>query len=167
VVHGIVREHSGAIRVQSAPGTGTAVRVFLPRARPAPGDAGAPRVLFVDDDEQIARCVSLMLEGFGCEARTSSSGEEALERLRADPSAFDLVITDQNMARMSGAGLAEHVRQLRPELPVILCTGYVDDFTRDFARTQGFRAYLAKPVEPQELERSVRQVLSGGSPRGG
>jgi PAS domain S-box-containing protein len=164
VVHGIVREHGGAIRVRSAPGAGTTVEVLLPRIPAAP--RSAPRVLFVDDDEQIARCVGRMLEGIGCEARTSSSGEEALERLQEDPGGFDLVITDQNMARMSGTGLVEQVRRIRPELPVILCTGYVDDFTRDFAHRQGFRAYLAKPVEPGELERSVRQVLSGGVPRG-
>jgi len=165
VVHGIIREHGGAIRVQSSPGAGTSVQVFLPLASAAP-ERSTPRVLFVDDDERIVRYVREMLEGIGCEARTSSSGEEALERLKEDPAAFDLVITDQNMARMTGAGLAEHVRRIRPELPVILCTGFVDEFTKDFATQQGFRAYLAKPVEPEELASSVRKVLGTGVARG-
>lgn len=166
VVRGIVREHHGAIRLRSAPGAGTTVEVFLRRIpTPVPG-APPPRVLFVDDDATSASYVRQLLEGFGCEARTSLSGEDALERLRSDPSAFDLVITDQNMARMSGTGLAEHVRRIRPELPVILCTGYVDDFTRDFAREHGFRAYLPKPVEPEELMQSVHDALRGAPPEG-
>jgi PAS domain S-box-containing protein len=179
VVHGIVTSLGGAILVESAPGRGTCFDVYLPRTGVAAvsegsGDEpvyhGAARILFVDDEEPLARLGAEMLRGLGYDVVASTSSTEALERFRKDPEAFDLVITDQTMPGMSGESLARELLRLRPNLPIIQCTGFSHTMSADKAKAMGIKEYLLKPVGRHELGAVVQRVLrerAGREPRSG
>ncbi len=168
VVHGIVKNHGGAVFVESAPGKGTTFEVFLPLCRrpaepeseihaPLPG--GGERILFVDDDATLAELGRQMLQhlGYGVTLKTSST--EALETFRAQPDRFDLVVTDMTMPGMTGVDLSRELLRLRPDIRIILCTGYSDLVTEDKARQMGLKAFLMKPLAMRELAQTVRRVL--------
>jgi len=168
VVQGIMRHHDGAITVTSCPGQGTTFALYLPHfhhtveapAAPAaliPG--GIERVLFVDDEEPIARLGCMMLERLGYDAVVSTSGEEALAVFGAAPQVFDLVITDHTMPTMTGTALAQELRRLRPDIPVILCSGFSHTMNADKARSLGLDAFLLKPFLHRDLGLTVRRVL--------
>ncbi len=168
VAHGIVTSHGGAITVDSTPDVGTTFAIYLPCIRdtsPPPGpvtDAmpqGQGRILVVDDEDALTRMNQDMLERLGYEVVTCSSGPEALERFRAEPEHFDLVLTDQTMPALTGRMLTEELRRLRPDIPIVLCTGFSHVMNADKAREMGIDAFLLKPLSMQTLARTLQQIL--------
>jgi CheY-like chemotaxis protein len=136
------------------------------RRHPSPhGAAPTPRrrLLLVDDDPQVARAVGRMLEHSGFEVTTCGDAESALDRFRADPSAFDAVLTDQTLPRMGGDALTAALLALRPGLPVVICTGYSDDVDDERARALGAVALFPKPLDLRELVAVLRAAVGGAS----
>ncbi len=177
VVHGIIGDHGGAIDVESAPGQGTLVRVYLPCGQAAcgPDDARRDRrpdnrrqgrILVVDDEAMIADMAGKVLERQGYEVECVYSALEALATLRARIADFDLLITDQTMPNLTGDALIREAHRLAPSLPVILSSGYGRALSSDDARAIGAHAFLAKPYSPAELCATVHAALDGDGPGG-
>jgi CheY-like chemotaxis protein len=169
IVHGVVSSHGGAIVAESRLGQGATFTIYLPRLPDAPLSASSPemslprgqeRLLVVEDDETLARLAQVQLTELGYVVRVCTSSGEALTLLQADPQAFDLVLTDQTMPHMTGDVLAQELRRLRPELPIILLTGYNPLVDAEKARALGIDAFLLKPLELHELAQAIRQVLA-------
>ncbi|MBN2705399.1 MAG: ABC transporter substrate-binding protein [Deltaproteobacteria bacterium] len=175
VVHGIIKSHQGFIRVVSRPGEGTSFTVAFPvardgavvpsRSRPAatglPG--GTEHILLVDDEPTIVRAYSKVLEQLGYRVTATSSSPEALQIFRRDPTTFALLLTDQSMPGLSGEELSRQVLALRPELPVILSSGYSAVLSPAAVQALGVRKFAAKPLGRVALARLVREVLDGGT----
>jgi CheY-like chemotaxis protein len=168
VVHGIVTSHGGAIRLQSPPGHGTTCEVYLPwldlvvdgtTSRDESLPIGKGMVLFIDDEEAIARMGQRMLESLGYQAVVCISSLAALETFRQTPQHFDLVITDQTMPHMTGEVLASELRHLRPDIPIILCTGFSHAIDAKKAQAQGIDAFLMKPLVARDLGLAIQHVL--------
>jgi len=129
---------------------------------PLAGDAdyaGRERLLIVDDERTLARLWVSLLETLGYQPVACFSAAEALTAFRNTPAAFDLVITDLVMPDMTGVGLARELLRIRPDLPIILCTGYTSTMTEEETKAIGIRAYLEKPLGRRDLARAIRSVL--------
>ena len=169
VVYGIVKKHGGAIRVQSTVGKGTTFEVLFPlleevfeEARRPTVDApshGSECILFVDDEPSLVWVVTQMLERFGYQMIAKESSPEALEVFRKSPEKFDLVITDMAMPDMTGERFANELLHIRPDIPIILCTGDSDTIDKERAAQLGIQAFVLKPVRMSDLTRTVRTVL--------
>jgi CheY-like chemotaxis protein len=173
VVHGVVQNHEGAIVVESRPGAGTTFEVYLPAVggpsgageSPVSNKVAAPaasrRILFVDDEASIARLAQVMLKSLGHTVATFGKPADGLAALRADPAAFDLVITDLTMPGMTGVDLARGVRQVRPDIPIILSSGYADEVPEETLKSLGIVEVLPKPFQMQALGTAVTRATAG------
>ena len=169
VARGIVQARGGEIFLESRQGRGATFTVYLPATAAQPDEAGedaAPelqrgeeRVLFVDDEPAIRMLGKRMLEHLGYTAEARADGRDALECFRADPYGFDLVITDMTMPQMKGDALARALLAIRPDLPVILCTGYSSQAAAEAAGDIGIREFVKKPLTVYTLGRAIRKAL--------
>jgi signal transduction histidine kinase/ActR/RegA family two-component response regulator len=169
VVHGTALSLGGAVALDSEPGRGTTVSVWLPRLegaaaseRPAApaARAGSGRVLLVDDDPPVARAIARMLESLGYEVTTCGDGASALERFRADPGRFDAVVTDQTLPGLRGDQLTPALLAVRPDLPIVMCTGFSERLDEERALALGAGALLMKPLDRAQLGDALRSVLA-------
>jgi len=174
VVHGIVNSLGGDIRIFSEPGKGTECQVYLPLITPPaetkepeepapPILGGTQSILLVDDEEAIARMEKQMLDRLGYRVTLRTSSVEALEAFRAHPLRFDLVVTDMTMPNMTGVQLAREVKKLRPDIPVIVCTGFSEQINEENFTALGIDGYVMKPVVRGEIAGAIRRVLDRGS----
>ncbi len=168
VVHGIVRELEGFVIVESEPGRGSLFRVMLPAAvlqpkdspdgRPSP-ERGGLRALWVDDEPQLAALGQRQLQRWGIEVRTHSSSLQALEEFLADPSGFDVVVTDNVMPHMSGLELVKQLKAHRPDIPALIVTGYSSQLTAELLQEHGVNRVLAKPFDAAQLRAAISELL--------
>ena len=174
VVHGIVTNYTGTILVDSKLGQGTSFTIYLPtilspeRAETSMTIPSLPtgqgQILFVDDEEAIVRVCKELLEQLGYNVVAKGSGVDALQAFRADPDYFDAVITDQTMPGMTGEELSEQLLQLRPNLPIILCTGFSHTIDAEKAKSLGIRGFLIKPLLSHQLAQVLQKVKLSNYP---
>jgi CheY-like chemotaxis protein len=174
VVHGILQAHDGAVVVQSQPGQGATFHLYFPaelagpdKLSPAGPDsipAGAGQhILLVDDETALAQATNLSLTRLGYRVTEVHSAREALTAFGQQPGGIDLVITDLTMPGMNGIDLTNALLGIRPELPILLASGFGGTRTAHFARGPGLRAVLQKPFTVEALARSVHQLLAGSA----
>lgn len=168
MVHGIIKTCKGSIQVDSIKGQGSIFKVFLPAfdqsEKPIPFVepsivGGTERILFVDDELSQAEIAVEILEYLGYQAVSTTDSVDALEKFKQQPDKFDLVITDLTMPKMTGKDLTQALIKIRPDIPVILSSGYTESISQEKAKQMGFREYLMKPIVIKDLARSIRRVL--------
>ncbi|MEW6670713.1 MAG: PAS domain S-box protein [Thermodesulfobacteriota bacterium] len=168
IVHGIVKKHDGTIAIKSSVGAGTTAKVLFPliSEQPAPKSqtaddvpSGTERILLVEDEASLLGMVKQMIERCGYEVHAESNSVEALKIFQENPKGFDIVITDMAMPHMSGDRLASELIRIRPDIPVILCTGYSDRIDEKKARALGIKSFIMKPFSRHNLAGIVRKVL--------
>lgn len=169
LVYGIVKKYKGDIQVYSEPGQGTTFNIYLPLVHsPYKKDSarkggrlqtGCERILLVDDEYAIVNLEKLILERLGYQVTSCTESLEALSIFRANPEAFDLVLSDMTMPNMTGEQLAAELMSVKPDIPVIICTGFSDKINKDKAEEFGIKGFLMKPVLKSELSQIVRKVL--------
>ncbi|WP_207681422.1 ATP-binding response regulator [Desulfonema magnum] len=168
VVHGIIKNHEGNITVYSEPDRGTTFNLYLPVIEEKSveetisDDAvqkGSEHILLVDDEKQIVKMESQMLEALGYQVTAFISSSEALNTFRTEPETFDLVITDMAMPNMTGEKLAQQLKNIRSDIPIILCTGFSERISENRARRMGIDGYIMKPMLKNELAKKIREIL--------
>ena len=172
IVHGIVADAGGAITITSQPGQGTTCTVYLPEFRQDAGistpiglgpegpSRGSARVLFVDDEPALVEVAQTWLRQLGYTVTGATRPDDALALLQKAPNEMDILITDQTMAPLTGLELIRECRRLRPDLPVILCTGFSHAINEEHAVSNGADAFMAKPIDLNALAHQIEQVLT-------
>lgn len=170
-VRGIVESCGGAVTVESKPDEGTLFEVYFPLAPSGTQGVGetaveagelylgGERLLLVDDEPMLVDQARMGLERLGYQVESRTSSIEALEVMRANPDRFDVIITDQTMPQMTGMELTRKLLQIRPELPVILCTGFSETVDEASAKASGIQKYVNKPVLPRDLAMAIREII--------
>ncbi len=172
IVHGIVSELEGAVTVDSEVGRGTTFRIFLPKTREIsveksiaskslPG--GTESILFIDDEKMLVDMVRDKLERLGYSVVGETDSRAALYLFTSDPNAFDMVITDFTMPGMNGLDVAKRMLEVRPALPIIICTGYSELVDRESAVAAGIQGFLQKPVLNEDMAQLVRDLIDAGA----
>jgi len=170
IVHGIIKSYGGFITLSSEPSKGTVFHVFLPivneevlldREATQQIPIGKEKILFIDDEDILADMGKDMLERLGYQVTVRKSSLEALETFQNQPDHFDLVVTDQTMPGITGADLARRMLQIRPNIPVILCTGYSSVISEEKAKLIGIRKFALKPLSKKDIATLIRKVLDG------
>ena len=168
IVHGIVKEHGGAIKVNSKPGSGTSFHIYFPCVEDevinqteisGPLLPGIERILFVDDEKILLDIGETMLTKLGYKVDCRTSPYEALEAFKANPQKYDLVISDMSMPVMTGDKLSQEILQIRPNIPIIICTGFSNRINPETASKMGIKGFLMKPLTIVDLAKSIRDVL--------
>ncbi len=169
VVQGIINTYGGKITIDSILGKGSIFNIYLPAVKSTESlkatfekvsaPQGSESILLVDDEEPILNIERQMLERLGYEVYSTTDSEEALDQIRLNPEKYDLLITDMTMPKMTGDVLAQEVKQLNPELPVVICTGFSEKLTPERASNMGVEKILIKPVIKAQMAKTIRKVL--------
>jgi PAS domain S-box-containing protein len=169
VVHGIVKRHGGAITCRSTPGKGTTFEIYLPEATPEEEreethaerkmPTGTERLLFIDDEPALMELAQILFESLGYHVTATTSSNEALDLFRKDPAGFDLVVTDMMMPGIMGDKLAVEMMKIRPDIPVILYTGYSEHISVEQAKRMGIRELILKPFAMRDISYIIRKIL--------
>jgi CheY-like chemotaxis protein len=168
VVHGIVRGHQGMITVESEKGKGSTFTVFLPEIYETAGSVdeedtrlpnGNERILLVDDEPTVVDVTTKRLEMLGYTVTGFTGSREAMDSFVADPSRFDLVITDQTMPEITGKMLSKRLKEIRPDIPIVLCTGYSSPVDTGKDNEFGICEFVMKPVRLKDLACIIRRIL--------
>lgn len=168
IVHGIIHAHEGAVFAESIPGETTCFTVYLPafqeqplleNYKPDPLYLGTERILLIDDEPQVLAMAKQTLESFGYTVTAESNSTDALERFKGNQDKFDIIITDLTMPHMTGDVLAQEVMRAKPNMPVILFTGFSDRMDEKSSKEIGIRAFVRKPFLKKELGEAVRAAM--------
>nr|WP_319393686.1 response regulator [uncultured Desulfobacter sp.] len=168
VVQGIIENYKGKIFVESKVGYGSKFTVYLPSSEEKVSQepefqkklpTGTESILLVDDEAPIVKAAKRSLEELGYSVQTKISASEALDLFKSRPNDFDLVISDVTMPYMTGDALAAELMSIRPDIPIILCTGYSKNISDQSAAEIGIKAFALKPVVKADLAKTVRKVL--------
>jgi CheY-like chemotaxis protein len=167
--YGTVRAHGGTIRFTNRPGSGVSFELlFLPASavtqareadRPARLAGGTERILVIDDDASLRSAMTRSLQRLGYSVQAATGGWEGVKAVEQDQAGFDLVLLDMIMPDLSGVETFKRLRELRPDLPVLVCSGYTAEADRQQLMSAGAEAFLPKPFDVAELARAVREVL--------
>jgi PAS domain S-box-containing protein len=169
VVHGIVKSHNGFITVESEKGKGSVFNIFIPKTEQdcqvaSVADTAIPGghecILVVDDEDTLIEMEKRALEELGYTVIPKANGRDALSAFKKESDKFDIVITDQTMPHMTGVDLAKELISVRPDIPIVLCTGFSEKVNADSAMAMGIRAFLMKPFTIQEIAKIIRSALN-------
>jgi len=169
VVHGIVNRMGGAIQVYSESGKGTQFHVYFPIEKNSfekqntqaiePIQGGTEQILLVDDEEAILAMEKRMLERLGYQVTSFAISREALEAFRANPDKFNLIITDMQMPHMPGDKLSAELIKIRPDIPILLCTGFSETMSEEKTASLGISGFVLKPIVMKDLFQKIRETL--------